>query len=197
MNNVSLIGRLVFDPELKYVNDDRAVCTFCLAVSRNYRNKDGVIPTDFINIDIWGRRAETLCQYASKGSLIAVEGSLRIDKYVNKDGQNRTKAIINAYNFHFLGHKHRSSDHRKVFEDKDIFKDVINDEEVFEGRQILGRVLLPGPHQPAHLAVVPPVRRLGGPGREHVALHEPGAVDRHRLLGPLLRFDDEDCPAAG
>ena len=53
MNNVSLIGRLVFDPELKYVNDDRAVCTFCLAVSRNYRNKDGVIPTDFINIDIW------------------------------------------------------------------------------------------------------------------------------------------------
>ena len=51
MNNVSLIGRLVFDPELKYVNDDRAVCTFCLAVSRNYRNKDGVIPTDFINID--------------------------------------------------------------------------------------------------------------------------------------------------
>ena len=52
MNNVSLIGRLVFDPELKYVNDDRAVCTFCLAVSRNYRNKDGVIPTDFINIDI-------------------------------------------------------------------------------------------------------------------------------------------------
>ena len=61
MNNVSLIGRLVFDPELKYVNDDRAVCTFCLAVSRNYRNKDGVIPTDFINIDIWGRRAETLC----------------------------------------------------------------------------------------------------------------------------------------
>ena len=133
MNNVSLIGRLVFDQELKYVNDDRAVCTFCLAVSRNYRNKDGVIPTDFINIDIWGRRAETLCQYASKGSLIAVEGSLRIDKYVNKDGQKRTKAIINAYNFHFLGHKHRNSDHRKVFEDKDIFKDVINDAEVFEG----------------------------------------------------------------
>ena len=92
MNNVSLIGRLVFDPELKYVNDDRAVCTFCLAVC-----------------------------------------SLRIDKYVNKDCQNRTKAIINAYNFHFLGHKHRSSDHRKVFEDKDIFKDVINDSEVFEG----------------------------------------------------------------
>lgn len=52
---------------------------------------------------------------------------------MNKDGQNRTKAIINAYNFHFLGHKHRSSDHRKVFEDKDIFKDVINDAEVFEG----------------------------------------------------------------
>ncbi|ETJ40565.1 Single-stranded DNA-binding protein, partial [human gut metagenome] len=107
MNNVSLIGRLVSDPELKYVNDDRALCKFCLAVSRDYRNKDGVIPTDFINIDIWGRKAEVLCQYASKGSLIAVEGSLRIDKYVNKDGQNRTKAIINADSFHFLGHKHR------------------------------------------------------------------------------------------
>ena len=133
MNNVSLIGRLVFDPELKYVNDDRAVCRFCLAVSRNYRNKDGVIPTDFIDIDIWGRRAEVLCQYASKGSLLAVEGSLRIDNYVNKDGQNRTKTIIKADNFHFLGHKHRDSDHRKVFEDKDIFKDVLNDEESLEG----------------------------------------------------------------
>lgn len=133
MNNVSLIGRLVYDPELKYVNDDRAVCTFRLAVSRNYRNKDGVIPTDFINIDIWGRKAETLCQYASKGSLIAVEGSLQIDNYVNKDGQNRTKAFIKADNFHFLGHKHRDSDHRKVFQDKDIFKDVINDEESLEG----------------------------------------------------------------
>lgn len=134
MNNVSLIGRLVYDPELKYVNDDRAVCTFRLAVSRNYRNKDGVIPTDFINIDIWGRKAETLCQYASKGSLIAVQGSLQIDNYVNKDGQNRTKAFIKADNFHFLGHKHRDSDHRKVFQDKDIFKDVINDEESLEGR---------------------------------------------------------------
>lgn len=127
MNNVNLVGRLVYDPELKYINDDKALCTFRLAVSRNYRNKDGVIPTDFININIWGRRAETLCQYASKGSLIAVEGSLRIDKYTDKDGQNKTKTTIHADNFHFLGHKHKNSDNNKLFEDGDIFNDVLNE----------------------------------------------------------------------
>ena len=41
MNIVNLVGRLVYDPELKYINNDRALCTFCLAVSRNYRDKDG------------------------------------------------------------------------------------------------------------------------------------------------------------
>lgn len=125
MNNVNLVGRLVYDPELKYINDDKALCTFRIAVSRNYRNKDGVIPTDFININIWGRKAETLCQYASKGSLIAVEGSLRIDKYTDKDGQNKTKTIIHADNFHFLGHNHRNNN--KLFEDEDIFNDVLNE----------------------------------------------------------------------
>lgn len=140
MNNVNLVGRLVYDPELKYINDDKALCTFRLAVSRNYRNKDGVIPTDFININIWGRRAETLCQYASKGSLIAVEGSLRIEKYTDKDGQNKTKTIIHADNFHFLGHKHRNNDNSKLFEDEDIFNDVLNenitDEDVLSDNEV-------------------------------------------------------------
>ena len=133
MNNVNLVGRLVYDPELKYINDDKALCKFCLAVSRDYRNKDGVIPTDFINIDIWGRRPEVLCQYASKGSLIAVEGSLRIDKYINKDGENRKKTTIHATNFHFLGHKHQDHDNRKLFNDEDLFDDVINDDTTIEG----------------------------------------------------------------
>ncbi len=132
MNNINLVGRLVYDPELKYINSDKALCTFCLAVSRNYRNRDGVIPTDFININIWGRRAETLCQYASKGSLIAVEGSLRIDKYVDKDGENRSRTVIHADNFHFLGHKNKNSDNSKLFEDVDLFEDVLNEEELSE-----------------------------------------------------------------
>lgn len=124
MNNVSLVGRLVFDPELKYVNNDKALCTFRLAVSRNYRNKDGIIPTDFININIWGRKAETLCQYASKGSLIAVEGSLRIDNYINSNGEHKSKTIIHADNFHFLGHRNKDKDISNLFEDKDIFTDT-------------------------------------------------------------------------
>ena len=128
MNIVNLVGRLVYDPELKYINNDKALCTFCLAVSRNYRNKDGVIPTDFIYIDIWGRKAEVLCQYASKGSLIAVEGSLRIDKYLDKDGESKTKSRIYATNFHFLGHKHPENDTHKLFDNKTLFNEVINKE---------------------------------------------------------------------
>ena len=127
MNNISLVGRLVSDPELKYINEDKPFCKFRIAVSRNYRNKDGVIQTDFINIDMWGRKAETFCQYSTKGSLIAVEGSLEIRKYLDKNGENRYYTSIKASNFHFLGHKHSELNNSKLFNDEDLFDDVINE----------------------------------------------------------------------
>ena len=132
MNNVNLVGRLTSDPELKYVGDDKALCKFSIAVSRDYKNKDGVVPTDFINIDLWGKRAEIFCQYASKGSLVGIEGSLRIEKYSTKEGENRTAAKIRANNFHFLGSKNKSSDSNKLFEGDNLFENVLNEEETSE-----------------------------------------------------------------
>ena len=127
MNNISLIGRLTADPELKYVNDDNALCNFRIAVSRNYKNKDGIIPTDFINIDLWGKRAEIFCQYATKGSLIGINGSLRIN-----ESQNRTFVAVHADNFYFLGHKNKTSQNSKVFEGENLFENVLGDDEVSE-----------------------------------------------------------------
>ncbi|MGN1033683.1 MAG: single-stranded DNA-binding protein [Intestinibacter sp.] len=132
MNSVNLVGRLTSDPELKYVGDDKALCKFCIAVSRDYKNKDGAILTDFINIDLWGKRAEVFCQYASKGSLIAIEGSLRIEKYSTKEGENRTAAKIHANNFHFLGSKNKPSESNKLFEGDNLFENVLNEEEISE-----------------------------------------------------------------
>ncbi|MCI6737717.1 MAG: single-stranded DNA-binding protein [Intestinibacter sp.] len=132
MNNVSLIGRLTSDPELKYVGNDTALCRFSIAVSRNYKNKDGVVPTDFINIEIWGRRAEIFCQYTSKGSLVGIEGSLRIEKYLNKEGENRTETKIHADNFHFLGSKNKPSKDNKLFNGDNLFENVLNEEEISE-----------------------------------------------------------------
>ena len=76
MNNIVLIGRLVNDPELKYVGEpNNPVTNFRIAVSRNYKTKDGIVESDFINIEIWGKKAETCGQYLQKGRLIAVDGA--------------------------------------------------------------------------------------------------------------------------
>ena len=132
MNSVNLVGRLTADPELKYIGEDRALCKFCIAVSRDYKNKDGAILTDFINVELWGKKAEVLCQYASKGSLIGVEGSLRIEKYLNKDGETRSATKIHANNFHFLGSKNKTSENNKLFERDNLFENVLNEDEISE-----------------------------------------------------------------
>lgn len=132
MNSVNLVGRLTCDPELKYVGDDKPLCKFSIAVSRDYKNKDGVVPTDFINVDLWGKRAETFCQYASKGSLIGIEGSLRIEKYITKEGENRSVTKIHANNFHFIGSKNKPAEATNLFEGENLFENVLAEEDISE-----------------------------------------------------------------
>ncbi len=137
MNNINLIGRLTDNPELKYVGtNNTALCNFSLAVSRNYRNKDGVIPTDFINIEIWGKRAETLCQYATKGTLIGISGSLRMEKYTSNSGENKTLYRVHADNFCFTGHKTQNDDSSNIFKGENLFDDAIDEYEELTEEEI-------------------------------------------------------------
>ena len=106
MNHVVLIGRLTKDVELKYIQGTGTpVANFAIAVDREFTGKDGKKEVDFIDIQVWGKSAENCSNYISKGSLVGVQGSIRIDTYQNKEGENRKITRVNANRVQFLDTK--------------------------------------------------------------------------------------------
>ena len=93
MNLVTLIGRLTADPELKFFSSGTAISKGTVAIDRSYK-KDNQTVTDFIPVEVWGKQAEYFSTCFQKGYLIAVSGSLHIDRYVDSDGNNRNFAKI-------------------------------------------------------------------------------------------------------
>lgn len=102
MNKVFLIGRLTKDPELKYTPSGKAVCNFTLAVDRGFKGKDGKSEADFINIQVWDKRAENCAKYLDKGKQAAVDGRLQIRSYEDNNGQRRWITEVIANNVEFL-----------------------------------------------------------------------------------------------
>ncbi|WP_091976231.1 single-stranded DNA-binding protein, partial [Peptostreptococcus russellii] len=90
MNSVVLIGRLTKEPDLRYISGSGTpVATFTLAVSRDYKDKDGNYPVDFIPVEIIGKPAEYTSNYIDKGKLVAVQGAIRVDRYETQGGEKR------------------------------------------------------------------------------------------------------------
>ena len=115
MNLVMLIGRLTRDPELKYLQGSGTpVANFSVAVDREFAGKDGKKEVDFIDIQVWGKSAENCTNYISKGSKVAIQGSLRIDTYQNQAGENRKITRVNATRVQFLDNKNNNNN--KAFE---------------------------------------------------------------------------------
>ncbi|MFZ5823758.1 MAG: single-stranded DNA-binding protein [Bacillota bacterium] len=102
LNSVVLIGRLTKDPELRYTQSGKAVATLRLAVDRGTTNPQGEKETDFIDVVVWERQAETVANYLQKGRLVAVQGRLQIRQYETQEGQRREKAEIVASTVRFL-----------------------------------------------------------------------------------------------
>ena len=95
MNSVILIGRLTADPELRFFNTGVAISKITLAINRSYR-KDSQVVTDFIPVEIWGKKAEYCATYIEKGCLVAISGSLHIDRFIDSTGNNRNYAKVVA-----------------------------------------------------------------------------------------------------
>jgi single-strand DNA-binding protein len=103
MNHVNLIGRLTRDAELKYTASGQPVSKFSIAVNRSVkRNEKWEDEANFFDIVLWGKRAEALDQYLTKGKQIGVDGELRQDRW-QQDGQNRSKVEVIATNINLLG----------------------------------------------------------------------------------------------
>ena len=113
MNNVVLIGRLTKDVELKYIQGTGTpVANFAIAVDREFTGKDGKKEVDFINIQVWGKSAENCANYIGKGSLVCVQGSIRIDSYQNQAGETRKVTRVNANRVQFLDTKNNKVNHQ-------------------------------------------------------------------------------------
>lgn len=109
INNLTLVGRLTKDPDLKYTGNGIAVATFTLAVNRNFTNQSGEREADFINCVIWRKPAETLANYAKKGVLIGVTGRIQTRSYDNQQGQKVYVTEVIADNSQLLESKKADS----------------------------------------------------------------------------------------
>ena len=109
MNRVLLIGRLTAKPELRYTASNLPFTRFSVAVNRTFSNRDGERETDFINIVVWRKQAENVCNYLDKGSLVSIEGRLQTNNYEDKDGNKRYSMEVVADSVQFLESKGQRS----------------------------------------------------------------------------------------
>jgi single-strand DNA-binding protein len=112
-NKVILVGNLTRDPELRYTPKGMAIAKIGMAVNRTWKNEAGESKEEvtFVDVDAFGRQAETLAQYMKKGSPLLVEGRLKLDQWDDKQtGQKRSKLGVIVEGFQFLGGGNRSGE---------------------------------------------------------------------------------------
>ena len=101
MNNVSIVGRITRNLEIKtYDGGDGKYTSFTIAVQEYIGKEESV---SFIDVVSFGKKAEVLCNYGEKGTLIAINGRLRSSSYINKEGVKNYRTNIILEDFKFLG----------------------------------------------------------------------------------------------
>tara|TARA_Y100000739_G_scaffold161993_1_gene140206 strand:- start:18 stop:464 length:447 start_codon:yes stop_codon:yes gene_type:complete len=102
VNKVTLIGRLGQDPEIRFSGEGNAVASFSVATNESWKGKDGEIQerTEWTKCTVFGATAEKYIQpYVKKGTLVYIEGSLKTDKWQDKDGNDRYSTGVVANNY--------------------------------------------------------------------------------------------------
>lgn len=105
MNKVIMMGRIASDLELKTTPNGVTVCTFRLAVDRNYQKKGEEKVTDFFNVAAWRGTAEFIVKWFSKGKMLLIEGEMQTRPYTDKNGNPATWYEIVVDQAHFTGEK--------------------------------------------------------------------------------------------
>ena len=105
LNHLTIMGRLVADPELRNTQSGIPVTSFRIAVERNYANQDNERETDFFDVTAWRGTAEIVCKYFSKGRMIAIDGRLETQAWTDREGNNRVTVGIVAESVYFADSK--------------------------------------------------------------------------------------------
>ena len=109
LNSLVIMGRLTKDPEHKQLSSGVTVCKFTVAVDRKFVNKQtNERETDFIDCQAWRGTADFISRYFSKGSMIAVEGTLQNNNWTDNDGKKHYSYIVQVEQAHFCGGKNES-----------------------------------------------------------------------------------------
>ena len=110
-NAVTLIGNVGKDPEIRYTTSGKAVASFSLATSEKHKDSQGQIKeeTQWHRVIFWGKQAESIGQYAKKGTSLLVTGKITYRKFTNRDNQEQSITEIMGDNFKFVGGKKDSS----------------------------------------------------------------------------------------
>ena len=105
LNRVMLMGNLTRDPEVKYTPKGNAVGDLAIAINDSYKAQDGTIKetVTYVDIEVWGRQAETCKQYLTKGRAVFVEGQLRLDQWESPQGEKKSRMKVRADRVQFLG----------------------------------------------------------------------------------------------
>ena len=102
LNHITIMGRLVRDPELRRTGSGVAVASFTVAVDRDFGGRDGgERKTDFINCVAWRQTGEFISKYFTKGRMIVVDGRLEMRDWTDREGNKRTSAEIVVANAYF------------------------------------------------------------------------------------------------
>ena len=107
MNHVSLVGNLGQDPEMKYFDGGSKVTKFSLAL-RGYSKKEDKETTDWVSCEAWGKTAELIGEYCKKGHKLAIEGSLKTQKWEDDKGNKRSRTFVLVSRVEFLTSKKQS-----------------------------------------------------------------------------------------
>ncbi|KAB2332538.1 single-stranded DNA-binding protein [Bacillus mesophilum] len=102
INQVTLVGRLTRDPELKRTQDGKPVTNVVLAVNRQYKNQQGEIDADFVQCTLWKKTAENTASYCKKGSLIGITGRIQTRHYENNEQKRVYVTEVVAESVRFL-----------------------------------------------------------------------------------------------
>lgn len=125
INNVTLVGRLTRDPELRYTGSGTAVVSFTIAADRPFTNRQGDREADFINCVAWRRTAEVISNYTRKGSLVGLTGRIQTRSYENNEGRTVYVTEVVADQFQMLESKakteSRQSNNRDGFNTNQSF----------------------------------------------------------------------------
>lgn len=101
LNKAILMGRLTRDPEKRYTRDNQSVANFTLAIDRGWSGPNGERQADFIDCTAWGRQADFVDQWFTKGMLAIVVGRIQSSSYEDRNGNKRTKIAINCDEIQF------------------------------------------------------------------------------------------------